>query len=155
MGVVSATLLSSAALWEGTRYTPYKDIVGVWTVCSGSTGRTVIQGKVYTPQECNTLLQAQLKTYQNEMLKCVNVPINQNQNDAFTLFTYNEGAANFCSANFVKKLNKGDYTGACKGMATNPDGTPAWSYAGGLYVQGLQNRRQYEMKMCLGELNAR
>lgn len=153
--MVSAALMSSAALWEGTKYTPYKDVGGVWTVCMGSTGPSVVQGKRYTPTECSKLLEAQLKSHGADMLKCVNVPLSQNEYDAYTLFTYNVGANNFCKANFVKLLNQGQHTAACNGMATNLKGEPVWSYGGGKYIQGLQNRRQYEKKICLGELNAR
>ncbi|MCV5959309.1 hypothetical protein OFO30_28405, partial [Escherichia coli] len=32
---------------EGVSYIPYKDIVGVWTVCHGHTGKDIIPGKTY------------------------------------------------------------------------------------------------------------
>ncbi len=33
---------------EGVSYIPYKDIVGVWTVCHGHTGKDIMLGKTYT-----------------------------------------------------------------------------------------------------------
>ncbi|STL94996.1 phage lysozome [Escherichia coli] len=32
---------------EGVSYIPYKDIVGVWTVCHGHTGKDIMLGKTY------------------------------------------------------------------------------------------------------------
>ena len=36
---------------EGVSYIPYEDIVGVWTVCHGHTGKDIIPGKTYTAAE--------------------------------------------------------------------------------------------------------
>ena len=36
---------------EGVSYVPYKDIVGVWTVCHGHTGKDIMLGKTYTKEE--------------------------------------------------------------------------------------------------------
>ena len=33
---------------EGVRYNPYQDVVGVWTVCYGHTGKDIMLGKKYT-----------------------------------------------------------------------------------------------------------
>lgn len=44
---------------EGVRHNPYKDIVGVWTVCYGHTGKDIIPGKTYTEAECKALLNIQ------------------------------------------------------------------------------------------------
>ena len=41
---------------EGVSYIPYKDIVGVWTVCHGHTGKDIMLGKTYTKAECKALL---------------------------------------------------------------------------------------------------
>lgn len=45
---------------EGVSYIPYKDIVGVWTVCHGHTGKDIIPGKTYTVAELQALRQARL-----------------------------------------------------------------------------------------------
>lgn len=147
LGAISAALVSGAVLWEGTRYTPYEDVVGVLTVCQGYTGSDIVRGKRYTPQECNTYLEKELKIHGTGVLNCVKVPLKQHQYDAFTLFAYNVGVNAFCTSNTVlKPLNQGNYATACAGMLK-------WTYAGGKYYQGLANRRQYEYKMCMGKLN--
>ena len=147
IGSVSTAVLSGAIYWEGTRYDPYYDIVGVLTACHGYTGKDIVKGKKYTPNECRELLTKELKVHGDGILKCINVPLNQNQFDAFTLFAYNVGVGSFCNSKSVlQPLNRGNYEQACNGLLK-------WVYADGKYVQGLANRRQYERKMCLGELN--
>lgn len=146
-GAVGATLIASTALWEGTRYTPYEDVVGVLTVCQGYAGKDVIRGKRYTPQECKALLERELVSHGMGVLKCTKVPLTQYQYDAFTLFTYNVGVNAFCTSKSVlKPLNEGNYQAAC-------DGLLKWKYAGGKEVRGLYLRRVYERKMCMGQLN--
>ncbi|ELW9383363.1 lysozyme, partial [Klebsiella pneumoniae] len=45
---------------EGVRYNPYQDVVGVWTVCYGHTGKDIMLGKKYTETECRALLSKDL-----------------------------------------------------------------------------------------------
>lgn len=145
LALVSAALVSSVTLLEGTRYVPYEDVVGVWTVCEGYAGKDVVRGKTYTRAECDNLTKTQLAAHGAAMLRCVNVPIKQNEYDAYTLFTYNVGGPAFCGSSLLKKLNQGDHAGAC-------DGLLAWDMAGGKHVPGLARRRQYERRICRGEL---
>lgn len=148
IGSVSAALLSGAALWEGVRYTPYKDIVGVTTVCYGETKN--VENRKYSPEECKRMLRNELADYGKGVLNCVNTPLTQNQYDAFTLFAYNVGVSAFCNSRANKLLSEKKYEAACTAMAFGPNQQPVWSYAGGKFVQGLHNRRIYEMKLCLG-----
>ena len=142
IGAVSAALLAATTHWEGVRYVPYQDVADVWTVCEGYAGKNVVPGKIYTPAECNTLLKTQLAAHGAAVLKCVTVPLNQNQYDAFTLFTYNVGGGAFCGSSLLKKLNTGDYVGACNGLL-------AWDRADGKEIPGLLDRRKFERDWCL------
>lgn len=149
VGAVGASLIAAASLWEGTEYTAYSDIVGVLTVCQGYTGSDIVQGKRYTSAECDALLTKELGKHSKAVLECVKVPLQRHQYDAFVLFSYNVGSNAFCTSNTVlKPLNAGNYQAAC-------DGLLKWTYAKGRYIQGLMNRRVYERKMCMGELNAK
>lgn len=148
VGVISAALMSGIYYWEGTRYIPYKDIVGVLTVCQGYTGKDIVIDRKYTKEECDFITKRELISYNAGVLKCINVPITPYELDAYTLFAYNVGISAFCNSKGVLgNLNKGNHKAAC-------DGLLQWTYAKGQYVQGLYNRRSYERKMCLGELNA-
>lgn len=148
MGVVGASLLASLSLWEGTRYVPYRDVNNVVTVCEGVTGG-IQENKTYTRKECDELVTKAAAFHGKGILDCINVPISKNEYEAYTLFAYNVGVANACSSAAIKELNKNNHQLACKRLYVNYKGEPAWSYSGGKYYQGLQNRRQYESKLCL------
>lgn len=139
VGAVAAVTIGLASQLEGTRNDPYLDIVKVWTVC---TGETHVEMRHYTDAECNSMTKKSLVKYGDGILECIKVPVSQNQHAAFTLFAYNVGVPNFCKSGLLKKLNAGDYVGACNGLMQ-------WVYAGGKYVQGLANRRQIEQRLCL------
>lgn len=140
VGVVAVATVTGGMLWEGKSNVPYIPIPGdVATVCYGETN---VQMRRYTDAECVSMLNQSLRKYGDGVLQCVNVPINQNQHAAYTLFAYNVGTSAFCRSTIVRKLNAGDYTGACNGLL-------AWSYSGGRYVQGLRNRRKYELNLCI------
>jgi lysozyme len=142
IGVVSAALIAATSRWEGTRYVPYRDVGDVWTVCEGYAGKDVVPGKTYTPAECKALLTTQLKSKGEEVLQCTTVPLNENQYDAFTLFAYNVGSEAFCKSSLLKKLNAGDYVGACNGLL-------AWDNVDGKPVAGLLARRRFERDWCV------
>ena len=60
---------------EGVSYIPYKDIVGVWTVCHGHTGKDIMLGKTYTKAECKTLLNKDLATVARQINPYIKVDI--------------------------------------------------------------------------------
>ncbi len=152
LGVVSATLLSSVMLYEGDKKPAYKDVTGTWTACAGVT-EDITPHKLYTQAECDKMNQEQIAKHGKDALGCINVPISREEYEAYTSFTYNVGATNFCSSTPLRELNKGHHRLACERLATNSLGKPAWSYSKGQYFQGLQNRRQKERKTCLGGVN--
>lgn len=148
IGLVGASLLASISLWEGTEYKPYRDVTGTYTVCSGIT-ENVDQYKTYTKAECAVMDSKAIAYHGKGVIQCINVPISKNEYEAYTMFAYNVGVYNACSSTAIKELNKGNHELACKRIATNDKGLPAWSSSKGKYFQGLQNRRQYESKLCL------
>lgn len=152
LGYVSAALVSGACLWEGTRYEAYYDGGGVPTVCTGRT-KDVVFGKKYSKEECHKYLVEELAEYGKGVLECVTAPLQQHEYDAFTLMAYNVGVKGFCGSRAVKLFNAGNVLASCRAMAYGPNNEPVWSYDNGKYIQGLHNRRKYEMRMCLGEMN--
>lgn len=140
--IAGITLLALLTTDEGTRYKPYRDVGGVLTVCQGHTGPDVIEGKVYTKADCDRLLVRNTERHGNAVLRCTNVPLNQNQYEAFTRFTFNVGTSAFCNSSLVKKLNQGDYEGACRELKR-------WVYVKGKRVPGLVNRRESEYRQCI------
>lgn len=142
VAIASVGLLALLTADEGTRYTPYRDIGGVWTVCQGHTGPDVIPGTTYTKKDCDELLVKNATKYGMAVLRCTTVPLNQNQYDAFTRFTFNVGERAFCKSTLLKKLNASDYDGACRELLR-------WVYVGGKRVPGLVNRRRSEYELCI------
>jgi lysozyme len=140
--LAGASLLTTVAYWEGTEYKPYKDIVGVLTVCNGYTGPDIIPGKVYTKAECDGLLKKEVTEHGLGILKCITVPINQHQYEALTSWAYNVGVGAACKSTAIRLLNQGDYRGAC-------DQLLRWNKAGGKEVRGLTRRRIAERELCL------
>lgn len=150
IGTVSAAVLSAGALWEGTEYYAYKDLAGVPTVCMGYTGKDIVFGRKYTQAECSNYLRKEMVVHGNGVLNCITRPLEQKHFDAFTLMAYNIGVAGFCGSRTAKLYNQGLPLQACDAIAYGPNGQPVWAYAGGKYVQGLNNRRVYERAMCAG-----
>lgn len=75
------------------------------------------------------------------MAACIKVPVSQNEYDAYLDFTYNVGVGAFCKSTLNKKLNAGDYEGACKELLK-------WDKADGVVQPGLTKRRKEEYEKC-------
>lgn len=155
LGVVTATLVSGATLWEGTKYYAYYDIAGIPTVCQGYTGSGIVFGKKYSAEECRAFLHKELVIHSTGVLNCISKPLTQNVHDSFTLFAYNVGVSGACSSRAFKLYNAGYTVDACTALYRTPQGKPVWSYVGTTFVKGLYNRRKYEAAMCLGDPNAK
>lgn len=116
LGLAASLTLAGAYLvgpWEGMEKKAYQDVVGVWTQCYGHT-EGVKKGSVKTVEQCNTQLAETLPRYQEQMLRYVKVPLTPYQEAAFISFTYNVGVGNFAKSTLLKKLNQGNYQGACE-----------------------------------------
>ena len=127
--------------FEGCKLTAYKCPAGVWTIGYGHT-KNVKQGMKITNEHATNLLKDDLKTYEGYVNKYVKVKLNQNQFDALVSFTFNCGGGALKSSTLLKKLNKGDYTGAANELLR-------WNKAGGKVLAGLTRRRKAEKTLFL------
>ncbi|WP_410752395.1 lysozyme [Citrobacter youngae] len=127
---------------EGVRYQPYRDVVGVWTVCWGHTGKDIILGKTYTKAECQALLDKDLNIVARQITPYINAPIPETMRGALYSFAYNVGAGNFKTSTLLQKINQGDSKGACEQLRR-------WTYAGGIQWKSLVTRREIEREVCL------
>ncbi|ECB7868775.1 lysozyme [Salmonella enterica subsp. enterica serovar Agona] len=127
---------------EGVRYKPYRDVVGIWTVCYGHTGNDIMIGKTYTESECKALLNKDLNTVARQINPYIKVPIPETTRGALYSFVYNVGAGNFKTSTLLHKINQGDIKGACEQLRR-------WTYAGGKQWKGLITRREIEREVCL------
>ncbi|EBW7445772.1 lysozyme [Salmonella enterica subsp. enterica serovar Muenchen] len=126
---------------EGVRYQPYQDVVGVWTVCYGHTGKDIILGKTYTKAECQALLDKDLNAVARQINPYIKVTLPETTRGALYSFVYNVGAGNFRTSTLLRKINQGDINGAC-------DQLRRWTYAGGKQWKGLVTRREIEREVC-------
>lgn len=127
--------------FEGERHTVYRDIVGKATYCIGET-QNPQWGKVYTHEECTALLAGRLGEFQAGVRKCVHVAMPAPVEGAMISLAYNIGTGAFCKSSIARKLNKGDFAGAC-------DALMLYDRAGGREIYGLKRRRAAERKVCV------
>ncbi|EPF6160759.1 lysozyme [Citrobacter sedlakii] len=127
---------------EGVRYKPYRDVVGIWTVCYGHTGNDIMIGKTYIESECKALLNKDLNTVARQINPYIKVPIPETTRGALYSFVYNVGAGNFKTSTLLHKINQGDIKGACEQLRR-------WTYAGGKQWKGLITRREIEREVCM------
>lgn len=142
-GTVGVAAIALVGAWEGLRLVAYKDVVGVPTVCYGET-YGVKMGDRHTKAECDAMLLASLKKHERGMRKCLKNPdaIPPKSYVTFVSLTYNIGVGAFCRSTARKRLNSGDYKGACNAATW-------FNKAGGRTIKGLVNRRSAEHRMCL------
>ncbi|MGC6230436.1 lysozyme [Hafnia paralvei] len=138
---IATVMLSGKGGLEGREYVPYKDVVGIITVCDGHTGKDIILNKRYSDAECDALTKADLERIAKQVNPSIKVKTTETQLAAIYSFSYNVGANAFIKSTMLKKLNAGDYAGAC-------DELKRWVYAGGKKWKGLMNRRDVEYEVC-------
>lgn len=152
IAIGSAVLAAAMALikpWEGYDPTPYRDIVGVWTVCYGhadTSGVPVDRAKTYTPAECKALLATDIGVAYSHVARCMPGNTPEPAQAAFTSATLNAGPKIVCGSTLQKKAKAGDFAGACRELLR-------WTRAGGKVVKGLVNRRNAEYKVCMEGLS--
>ncbi|EOI6423811.1 lysozyme [Yersinia enterocolitica] len=139
---IAIVLLGGSDGLEGREYMPYRDVVGVLTVCDGHTGKDIIPSKRYSDAECDALLHQDLTPVFAAIDRIVNVPMSDFRKAALASFGYNVGITAMTNSTMVKKLNRGDTSGAC-------DELRRWIKAGGKVWKGLVNRREVERELCL------
>lgn len=144
---------------EGTVLHSYPDVVLGWgkgTACTGHTGPDVRPGQTFTPQQCADLLSADLRKTYDGILPCIgDIPMPDNELEAYLSFAFNDGAGTFCKSSIPAKLRAGNHAGACATLSLyrfvgNKDcALPQYEHVCG----GLITRRAAERAMCEGALH--
>ena len=110
-----------------------------WTIGWGATGAGIAHGTVWTRDECDARLTADLVRYADDVARALDdAPRTQNQFDALVSFHYNTGA--IARATLTRKHKAGDYKGAAREFAR-------WKFAGGRVLRGLVRRRRAEAQL--------
>lgn len=142
--VVAVALI---APFEGYYGHVYRDSVGVKTICYGQTAADGADfSKVYTKDQCLTMLGNDLPKYDVALQKClkpaVYAALPPRRHAALVSLTYNVGQSAFCHSSVVRDLNAGRTVQACNDFLK-------FNRGGGRVIQGLTNRRVAERKVCL------
>ena len=138
---VATAMLSGKKGLEGREYVPYRDVVGILTVCDGHTGSDIIPGKHYSDEECDALTHADMTRIARQVDPYIRTSTTETQRAAIYSFAYNVGVTAAINSTLMKKLNARDYSGACNELKR-------WVYAGGKKWKGLMNRRDVEYQVC-------
>lgn len=145
---VGALALSAAGLVGILSHEGYSDkaiipVPGdVPTVGFGTTGG-VKMGDTTTPPKAVARALQDVQKFEGAIKQCVTVPLHQHEYDAFTSLAYNIGGSAFCGSTLVRRLNAGDYLGACSQILV-------WDKFHGKPFRGLTMRRQAEYRQCIG-----
>lgn len=143
---IAAALATAIAMpAEGLRQWAYRDPVGLPTVCFGTTGPDVVQGKKYSLDECRAFLDRDMREAIDQVERC-HPGLPDNVLAAFGDAVYNIGPKVACSSTAAKHLRAGDIEAACREL-------PRWNRASvagvSVALPGLTKRRIKEMELCL------
>lgn len=110
----------------------------------GSTGPDVKAGDRITPVAAVQRAARDVTRFEGAIKQCVTVPLTQGEYDAYVSLAYNIGPTAFCGSTLVRKLNAGDYDGACAEILR-------WDRFKGQPLPGLTKRRRAEAAQCRGD----
>ena len=156
---LAALSLSAAALVGIVMQEGYTDRAAipvpgdVPTIGFGTTQGVKI-GDTTTPPKALSRALSDMQKFEGALKQCVTVPLHQHEYDAFVGFSYNVGSGAFCRSSMVKKLNAGDYPGACREILrwTYFQGKDCAAPENARLCGGLAKRRQDEYRQCIGEV---
>ena len=99
-------------------------------------------GDTTTPTKAVARALTDVQKFEGAIKQCVTVPLSQNEYDSLTSLAYNIGSSAFCKSTLVRKLNAGDYAGACLEIKRLDrfQGQP---------LRGLTLRREREYQQCI------
>jgi lysozyme len=143
---LAAVMAGATALiqqWEGLREDPYRDLVGIATVCYGETR---VEMRRYRRAECDMLLERALHSELAPSLIRIVPALGDHPGPlvASLSLAWNIGVNAYARSSVARRFNAGDWQGGC-------DAFRLWNRAGGRVVKGLSRRRAAERRVCLGE----
>lgn len=138
---------------EGLMNRPYRDIVGVKTVCIGETEG--VEDRFYSDDECKKMLAGKLPRYYREIAAKwgpeVEARMTDNMKIAFLSLAYNIGSGAVNKSTAMRRLKAGDFKGACEAIGWFNKAKVRQPGGGYVFrvVKGLDTRRKAEVKKCL------
>lgn len=143
---VLVLLVPFLVISEDKRNGAHLDPVGVVTICIGHTATAKV-GQYKTDAQCYQLLAKDLEDGSKAIKNYVKVPLTPHLEASLRSFIFNVGSENFRTSTLLKKLNKGDYLGACAELEKWIKATDRRTGQVKI-LRGLINRRAAEKRMC-------
>lgn len=131
--------------FESCKLKAYEDVGGVLTIGWGSTGVDVTHDLVWTQEQADNRLKADLERFERGVCALVtNQRIDSNQFSALVDFAYNLGLGALKSSTLLNCINKNNLD-----VSTE---FARWVHVGGTKVNGLVTRRKAEALLFDGDL---
>lgn len=140
---LSASALVGILLHEGYSDKAYTPVKGDRLTIGFGSANGVKAGDTIKPPQAVARALVDVQKFEGALKQCVKVPLHQYEYDAYVSLSYNIGSKAFCGSTLVKKLNAGDYAGACQQVLM-------WDKFNGKPLAGLTKRRQAEYEQCKG-----
>ncbi len=155
---LSAAALVGIAVKEGYSGKAYPDPgygTAVPTIGFGTTtnvdGSKLKMGDTTTPVVALQRKLADVQKFEGAAKRCIKVPLHPVEYDVYVDLMYNIGEGAFCGSTLVKKLNAGDYAGACKQILEwKKSNGHDCSQPGNQVCGGLWKRRLQAYNLCMG-----
>ncbi len=139
---LSASALVAIVMSEGYTNIAVIPVRGDVATIGFGTTTGVKLGDTITPPKALARALVDVQQFEGALKQCVKVPLTQNEYDSYTRLEYNIGKGAFCRSTLVRKLNAGDYAGACQQILV-------WDKFKGQPLRGLTLRRQQEYEQCI------
>lgn len=140
---LSAAALVGLVVHEGWSEKAYIPVPGDVPTIGFGTTQGVKMGDTITPTVALARALQDVQKFEGALKQCVTVPLHPYEYNAYVSLSYNIGSNAFCGSTLVRKLNTGDYTGACEEIKR-------WDKFQGKPLRGLTIRRQKEYEQCIG-----
>ncbi len=135
-----ALAVATIAPWEGKRNDPYRDPIGILTVCYGETR---VEMRRYSDAECLEMLEeASAEFLEGVRRRNPAIVHHPYQWAAHTSFAYNVGIGTYSRSSVARLFEEGRQVEACRFLGR-------YVYAGGSKLRGLERRRAAEIALCL------
>ncbi len=140
---LSAAAMVGIVMHEGYSDTAIIPVPGdVPTIGFGTTDGVKLGDRITPPKALARAL-SDIQKFEGALKNCVAVPLHSYEYNAYISLSYNIGSNAFCGSTLVRKLNAGDYEGACKEILR-------WDKFQGKPLRGLTLRREAEYRTCIG-----
>lgn len=141
---MNLTAINFIKAHEGCKLTAYQDQGGVWTCGWGATGTDIVNGTVWTQQQADDRLEADIEDAEICVLSLLGPgkSLSDGSMAALDSFVFNLGRGALASSHLLQCIKDGDYIGAAKAFLV-------WDHIGQKEIKGLLIRRMEEAALFL------